>query len=202
MQSSADLVDLIGLVAAGDQAAFSQLYATTNAQLFGIALRVLHSRPDAEDALQEIYFKVWKRAASYRHGDYSPISWLAIIARNQAIDMLRSRAPIAIDISEMADLIGTDLTPEEELVKKSQRAHIDTCIDGLAKNAALIREAYLEGVSYLELAKRHAVPVNTVRTRLRRGLAELRNVGVQRRPRVLAPPMHYDQPQDILHSLT
>src|SRR5487761_2465557 len=94
-QSTAEIDDLIARTALRDRAAFRDLYQRTSAKLFGVALRILKDRSEAEEALQEIYVKIWQRADRYAAGPYSPISWLVAIARNHALDILRARKPVA-----------------------------------------------------------------------------------------------------------
>ena len=175
MHNSADLACMIERVAAGDRAAFDQLYIRTNGKLYGVSLKLLRSRADADEALQETYLKIWRRAASYTHGLYSPISWLSMIARNTAIDMIRARAPRADDIADLSELRGSGPSPEDATLTACQRPQVDLLINGLdALERPLVRDAYVEGLSYDQLAAKYVLPVNTVRTRLRRSLIELR----------------------------
>ena len=176
MHTSPVIASLIERVAKGDRAAFDQLYIRTSGKLYGTCLKLLGSRADADEALQETYLKVWRRAASFTPGLYSPISWLAMIARNQAIDMLRARAPSADDIADLPELRGSGPSPEDATLIACQRRQVDLLIDGLdALKRPLVRDAYVEGLSYDQLAAKYLLPVNTVRTRLRRGLLELRD---------------------------
>ncbi|MFK5073456.1 sigma factor, partial [Klebsiella pneumoniae] len=73
----------------GDEAAFATLYARTNAKLFGIVLRICNERALAEDVLVDVYLTIWRRAGAFEPGRASPITWMATIARNRAIDALR-----------------------------------------------------------------------------------------------------------------
>ena len=91
--ASADIADLIARCSLRDRAAFRTLYQRTSAKLFGVVLRVLKNRAEAEEAIQEVYIKIWQRADRYVPGQYSPISWLVAIARNHALDMIRARRP-------------------------------------------------------------------------------------------------------------
>ncbi len=172
---SQDIADLIARCALRDRAAFRDLYTRTSAKLFGVSLRILKDRSEAEEALQEVYVKIWQRADRYVAGSYSPISWLVAVARNHALDILRARKPVAdeIDVAlEIADL-GPD--PERAAVDRSERTRIDTCLAELdGDKAEAVRGAYLDGYSYDELAERHGVPLNTMRTWLRRSLLKLR----------------------------
>ena len=173
--SSTDIADLIARTALRDRAAFRDLYQRTSAKLFGVSLRILRDRSEAEEALQEVYVKIWQRSDRYVAGSYSPISWLVAVARNHALDTLRSRKPISDDIDvalEIADL-GPD--PEQAAVDGGERLRIEACLGELESDKAeAVRGAYLDGFSYDELAARHNVPLNTMRTWLRRSLIKLR----------------------------
>lgn len=84
-----DIEDLILRVAQGNRAAFQALYDNTSAKLFGVALRVLNDRTEAEEALQEVYVKIWNNAGRYAVNGFSPMTWLITLARNTAVDRLR-----------------------------------------------------------------------------------------------------------------
>ncbi|RUT28222.1 sigma-70 family RNA polymerase sigma factor [Arsenicitalea aurantiaca] len=176
MQGSAgELADLLARTAMRDRAAFKLLYTRTSAKLFGVALRILKDRSEAEEALQEVYVKIWQRADRYQAGGFSPISWLVAIARNHALDVLRARKPVADDLDAALDLADAGPNPEQATVRSGERARIEACLDQLDTDRAdAVRGAYLDGYSYEELASRHSVPLNTMRTWLRRSLLKLR----------------------------
>jgi len=158
-----------------DPAAFDLLYKHTCAKLFGVCLRILGDREEAEEALQEVYVKIWTKADRYAVSQLSPISWLVAIARNHSIDLIRARRPPTVDLAAARDIADTAPWPEELLIESDQQASLTRCIDGLSKDkAAAVRGAYQDGISYAELAKRHNVPLNTMRTWLRRSLIKLR----------------------------
>jgi RNA polymerase sigma-70 factor (ECF subfamily) len=174
-QSTADIADLIARTALRDRAAFRDLYQRTSAKLFGVTLRILRDRSEAEEALQEIYVKIWQRADRYAAGGFSPISWLVAIARNHCLDMLRARKPVADDIDGALDVADAGPNPEQAAIGKGERSRIDTCLAELeGDKAEAVRGAYLDGFSYDELAARFDVPLNTMRTWLRRSLIKLR----------------------------
>ncbi len=175
MQSN-NIADLINRVAIGDRAAFSALYKATNPRLFAICLRILKHRPDAEEALQEVYVRVWQRAETFATGSGSPSTWLAAIARNRAIDIVRARKPVADNIDDAYDLEDDTVgTPEQHAVVADEGRRIDNCMQELeASHARAVRRAYVEGSSYAELAEDLHVPLNTIRTWLRRSLLKLR----------------------------
>jgi RNA polymerase sigma-70 factor (ECF subfamily) len=170
-----EIEDLIAQIALRDRAAFAALYDRTSAKLFGICLRILGDRAEAEDALQEVYLRIWDNANRYAVNGLSPMTWLITVARNRAIDRLRARRAPTQDIADLPDLADAGPTPEQAAVASATRAQIDTCMDELpAERADAVRRAYLDGETYQDLAARHGVPLNTMRTWLRRSLLKLR----------------------------
>lgn len=171
------LAAALSAVANGDRRAFHDVYQRTSAKLYGICCRILGETQDAEDALQEAYVNVWRRAERFDASRASPITWLAAIARNTAIDRLRARgtrstAPID-DAYEVPDPSpGADTLIED--AGDARRLH--GCLGELpGRDAALIRTAFLEGATYPELAARSGEPLGTVKSRIRRALMKLRD---------------------------
>ena len=175
--SSADPIEsLLARVALGDRGAFELLYQRTSAKLFGVCLRILSERAEAEEALQEAYVKIWRNAAQYSQARAGAISWLAAIARNQSIDRLRARRLGAEDIDAAADIGDSRPSPEAEVVAAADRRLLHDCLDELdGSHAAAIRAAYFGGYTYEELARRNAMPLGTIKSWIRRGLAKLRD---------------------------
>ena len=172
---TADIADLIARCALRDRAAFTALYGRTSAKLYGVTLRILRDRSEAEEALQEVYVKIWQRADRYVPGGFSPISWLVAVARNHALDVLRARRPQGEDIDLALEVADAGPNPEQAAANRAERGRIDDCLGQLdADKASAVRGAYLDGYSYEELAERHKVPLNTMRTWLRRSLMRLR----------------------------
>lgn len=171
------LVQALVQVAQGDREALREVYARTSAKLFGVCLRILGDRSEAEDALQEIYLVVWRRAGTFDPGRTSPITWLAVLARNRAIDMLRaSGRPRATEPIERA-LEVPDSEPDAlSLLETDQESgRLMGCVGELEKRQAeAIRAAFFAGLSYPELASRSAVPLGTMKSMIRRGLLRLR----------------------------
>lgn len=173
---SQDIADLIARCALKDRAAFRSLYERTSAKLFGVVLRILRDRSEAEEAIQEVYVKVWQRADRYVAGNTSPISWLVAVARNHSLDILRARRPTSDDIDVALEIPDSGPTPERAAEDSDERSRIDHCLGTLDPDRAdAVRGAYLDGYSYEELASRYAVPLNTMRTWLRRSLLKLKD---------------------------
>lgn len=158
-----------------DRTAFDQLYRQTSAKLFGVCLRVLNDRADAEEALQEVFVKVWTKADRFAISDLSAISWLVAVARNHSIDRIRARRRPTMEIDAALEVADPAPGPEAMAVAGGEKDRIHHCLDELEDDrAAAVRGAYLAGESYAELAERHGVPLNTMRTWLRRSLMKLR----------------------------
>lgn len=170
-----DISTLLASIALRDRQAFDTLYQHTSAKLFGVVLRLLRDRAEAEDALQDVYVKVWRRADQYAVSRASAMSWLIAIARNHAIDRLRARKANHEELDEARAIADDAPSPEAQVEAGGERARIETCMQRLDEGMArAVRGAYLDGYSYQELAERHAVPLNTMRTWLRRSLLKLR----------------------------
>lgn len=175
MGTGPEIEKMLSRVALGDRKAFKSLYDATSPKLFGICLRVLKDRGEAEDALQEIYFKIWRNASGFAAERRNSMAWLAVIARNHAIDRVRARKPQAVDIDDGADIADDQPDPERLAQSASEGRRIERCLQELdVARARAVRGAYVEGYSYAELAREHGVPLNTMRTWLRRSLLKLK----------------------------
>lgn len=171
-----DVSKLIVRVSLRDRQAFDILYRQTSAKLFGVCLRILNDRAEAEDALQEVYVKIWNKADRFAVSDLSPISWLVAVARNHAIDRIRARRAPAAEIDAALEVADPAPGPEAQAVAGAEGERIHRCLEELDRDrAAAVRGAYLKGESYAELAARHGVPLNTMRTWLRRSLMKLKD---------------------------
>ncbi|MEJ6398450.1 sigma-70 family RNA polymerase sigma factor [Yoonia sp. 208BN28-4] len=176
MTTPQDVENMIGRMALGDRQAFSDLYSATSAKLFGVALRVLSNRAEAEDAIQEAYLKIWRNADRYQVNGLSPMTWLITITRNLCIDKLRARKVQGGGMDEAAEIESSAPGPEALAMASSDRARIVDCMGQLDdQKSDAVRRAYLEGETYKELAERYDQPLNTIRTWLRRSLIKLKD---------------------------
>jgi RNA polymerase sigma factor (sigma-70 family) len=175
--ASAQLSAALARVAAGDRAALEIVYRDTSAKLFGVCIRILADRQEAEDVLQEVYITVWHKAAAFDAARASPITWLVAIARNRAIDRLRSgRIRRGAEPIEAANDVGDPSPGAAALFEAAQdHARLAACLEELEeRQKAAIREAFLDGLTYEELAARMGVPLGTMKSWIRRGLLKLR----------------------------
>lgn len=146
-----------------------------SSKLFGVSYRILQHRGDAEEATQEAFVRIWQNASRYQPSRGSGAGWIVTIARNAAIDRLRQRPAPARDVATMLDLADPGPTPEASAAAAQDRGRIERCLGELPPDRArAVRGAYLEGHTYDELAQAAAVPLNTMRTWLRRALIALR----------------------------
>ena len=161
----------------GSRDALAEVYKRSSAKLFGICLRILKSESDAEDTLQDIYVNVWRKAGSFDPSRASPISWLAAIARNRAIDRLRAGGGRRMEpIDDAFDVADDTPTADQALETAEDGERLRRCLGTLdGRSAEAIRSAFWGGQTYADLAARSGVPLGTMKSQIRRGLLRLRD---------------------------
>jgi RNA polymerase sigma-70 factor, ECF subfamily len=176
-EAGANLADLLRRAGAGDRSAFSTLYERTSAKLFGVIRRICTSEEAAREVLQETYVLIWKSASSFNPSLASPIAWMARIARNKAIDVRRLQAERISYLGVELDLDapGFDPDPLASAMRNEELRRLTDCLKGLAADRReMILMAYYNGLSREEIGARFDRPANTVKTHLRRALAQLK----------------------------
>ncbi len=171
-----DVAPLLRAVASGDRVAFERLYQAASPRLFGICMRVLGNRDDAEDVLQEVFVSIWHKAGQFDNSRASAMPWLAMIARNRAIDRLRQRPEIAhAPIEEQPELADHGPSPATINEQWQDNARLGECLEQLESDRRrLLRQAFFDGLTYDELARRIGSPLGTVKSWIRRSLLQLR----------------------------
>jgi RNA polymerase sigma-70 factor (ECF subfamily) len=175
-------LELLRRIATRDHAALAELYDRHSQLAYSLIMRILRSQSDAEDVLQETFVRVWLRADTYDPLRGSPAAWLLRIARNRAIDRLRARraqptvaVPPGADAPSAMEPITSD-TPETALESHTTAGMVRTALAALTPaQRELIEAAFFEGYTHTALATRFGVPLGTVKTRIRTGLAALRD---------------------------
>src|SRR5579859_7474939 len=163
---------LIARIRAGDQSAMADLYDRYAGMVYSVALRVLASTAAAEDVVQEVFLQLWRNPQAFNaeRGRLAP--WLAVIARNRAIDLLRKR-PMESDIDELPISTGVDLESDS-----AQKLAIEKVRGVLAQlppdQRKALEMAYFEGMTHTEIAGKTGEPLGTIKTRIRTGLLALR----------------------------
>lgn len=159
-----------------DQKAFAELYRRTSSKLFGVCLRMLRDRGEAEEVLQETYATVWRRASSFDASKASAITWLVTLSRNKAIDRLRQhREELMDDPSRLDEIVDEQATPAADAQTSQEYRQLQHCLDELEpQQQSSVREAFFSGATYNELATRCKVPLGTMKSWIRRSLMQLR----------------------------
>ena len=168
-------VTLIERIVARDPSAVADLYDRHSRLLYGLILRILRDRSEAEEVLQEVFVAVWDRAETYDAAVGAPAGWLVRIARNRAIDRLRTNASRMRTMESVSFEIRSSENPETSASLGEQQRAIARALDAIPREQRdLILDAYYLGLTQSELAARHKLPLGTVKTRIRTGLLTLR----------------------------
>jgi RNA polymerase sigma-70 factor, ECF subfamily len=159
----------------GSRSAFRKLFELSSPKTYGILMRVLRNRSDADEVFQEVYLRIWTKSFLFDPARAHAECWISHMARHAAIDRLRAvgRRP---QLEQYDDAFQSeDPGPEQTAVLQSEVRLMTTCLDRLDQNHRdAVRLAYVEGASYDELALRFDVPINTMKSWLRRSLRRLR----------------------------
>ncbi|HLC42618.1 MAG TPA: sigma-70 family RNA polymerase sigma factor [Methylomirabilota bacterium] len=172
-----DPSDLIKRIAQGDRESFGRFYDLYAPLVFTLATRVLRSRTEAEDLLQDVFLQAWRQAGSYEKGRGSPEAWLITITRSRAIDKLRSvrrrdKGIVPSDDPAYSETAGRVESGEKE---SEAKVMVGSALARLPDAQARVLElAYFDGMSQSEIAARLGEPLGTVKTRMRDGLERLR----------------------------
>lgn len=170
------LAAALGEAGAGDVLALRRVYDLTSAKLFGICLRISGDREAAEDILQDVYVKIWRRAATFDASRASAVSWLATIAHNAAIDWRRAQLRHDAAPEGAFDTVADDAPRADEvMMQDEQRLRLLACLNGLERqHAEAIRSTFLSGLTYQQLADHLQTPLGTIKSWIRRGMLKLK----------------------------
>ena len=165
-------------IAARDEAALAQLYDRYRVILFGLLMRILGNREEAEDVLQEVFLQVWRKADDFDETRGRPFTWLVTLGRSRGIDRLRSLAS-----RERVAEAGAREAPEEvsdaatDAFLSEQRGLVNNALAQLPdEQKGPLMLAYFDGLTQSEIATRLGAPLGTVKTRMRTGLIRLREM--------------------------
>ena len=172
---------LLEKIALRDQSAFSQLYDASSRLVYGLILRLVRDPAVAEDISMEVYMQVWRTAASYDTTRGSVNAWLITVARSRAIDWIRS-SKARFDqqkqtLEDAPELKDTKADPETHVLISDRASVVRKALDHLpADQRHLIELAYFSGLSQTEMAEQLALPLGTVKSRVRLGMSRLREL--------------------------
>src|SRR6185503_9766968 len=165
-------VELLHAVARGDESALARLYDHYRLILFGLLARILNSREEAEDVLQEVFLQVWRRAGDFDEKRGRPFTWLVTLARSRAIDRLRvlaSRQRLADSAAQ--EVAGEASDAVADTLHAEQREIVARALATLPEEQRrTLKLAYLEGLTQSEIAAKLGSPLGTVKTRMRAGM--------------------------------
>ncbi len=176
MVTETTVEELLTRVSRQDAVAFRALYDRTAPKLLGIALRILKRRDVAEDVVQDVFVKLWNGSAVFDPVLGSGGAFLATIARNRALDLLRRKSEqVSTDDTEFDTLVDLTPSPETTAADRSDLRALLACLDQLADGPRrAILAAYLDGASGEEIASRLKTPIGTIKSWIHRGLAAVR----------------------------
>jgi len=175
------LLDVIRCVASADQGALGELYDATSPTVFGLVRRIVGDYSVAEEVTLDVYTQVWRLASAYLEDKGSPLTWLLMLARNRAIDHLRSRAR-RVKAQELPIEVAFDHShpspdPETAAISGSRRKIVrDILADLEPEQIAMLQLAFFEGLNHGEIAARTGIPLGTVKTRIRTAMMRMREL--------------------------
>ncbi|MDQ5846034.1 MAG: sigma-70 family RNA polymerase sigma factor [Acidobacteriota bacterium] len=171
-------VELLHAVARGDEAALARLYDQYRTILFGLLVRILNSRDEAEDVLQDVFIQLWRRAADFDEQRGRPFTWLVTLARSRAIDRLRqfgSRQRLVDGAAENQPEQVSDALADA--ARSEQKELVDRALAELPEDQRHpLMLAYYDGLTQSEIASRLGTPLGTIKTRMRSGMTKLRGL--------------------------
>jgi RNA polymerase sigma-70 factor (ECF subfamily) len=163
---------LISAIRSGDQSAMAALYDRYSSIVYSVALRVLADTGAAEDVLQDVFMQLWRNPGLFDPSRGSLGAWMAVIARNRAIDALRKRRP-ENDVEDVVISVETDLAAEADRARAAEK--VRSVLGSMpGPQRAALEMAYFEGLTHTEIAAKTGEPLGTIKTRIRAGLTTLR----------------------------
>ncbi len=171
------LASLVGNMCRGDKLALESLYEATVGKLYALASAMLRNPQDAEEVVCETYAQAWETAASFDPSRASAMAWLLMMCRSRALDSLRRRRTRgeSFDIAGFEGVAETLQQPEELLAIMQRSSRVHSALASLTtERRQLVSLAFLRDLTHQEIADATGLPLGTVKSHLRRALAQLR----------------------------
>jgi RNA polymerase sigma factor (sigma-70 family) len=174
--SAIDAEEALRRCAAGDRTALRALYEREAPQMLGVAIRILRRRALAEEAVQDAFVQIWRKASTFDSNLGSGRTWVYSILRNRALNILRDEGRTdPTDDFEPFALESEEVDPEAAVARLSDAGALKRCLERLdPRRRASIVLAYMHGLTHAELAGRLGVPLGTVKSWIRRSLVALK----------------------------
>jgi RNA polymerase sigma factor (sigma-70 family) len=180
------LIALLDRIAERDETALRELYDITSRKLYGLALRMMGKHEYAEEVLQECYLNVWRIASEYRVSLSPPLGWMSVIVRSRSLDMLRKLSAQmdgktqSIDDEQAQEIVSEEIGLLDSAMASQEASALHGCLSRIeAQQREVIVWAYFRDMSHSELANTFRLPIGTVKTWIRRGLAQLKTCMAQ-----------------------
>jgi len=181
--NSDDEIELMKRIQARDEQALEKLYDLYNRLLFGMVISIVKKREEAEDVLQEIFVKIWNKAESFNPDRGNVYSWIVTVARNKAIDRIRSKGyktqkKQSVSIHEpLFSLEGDKHDPMETTIFSDRAELVKKALGKIPeKQSEVIKIAYYRGMTQSEISDHLDIPLGTVKTRTRQGMIKLKRI--------------------------
>jgi RNA polymerase sigma-70 factor (ECF subfamily) len=159
----------------GDETALGNLYDESKSLVYGVGMRVLNDKADAEEVTLDVYTQVWRSAKDYDGSRGSPSAWLVLLARSRAIDRIRARASRSRLEAPLEGDFRAAEGAEETMWMREERARIRKALEKLGpEQRRLVELAFFSGFTHSELAARLNLPLGTVKTRIRAAMGRLK----------------------------
>lgn len=175
-------VELVRAIAQGDEQALATLYDRHGPTLFGLLLRILNDRSEAEDVLQDVFVQVWQEACRFDESRGRPFTWLVTIARSRAIDRVRARGSRDRKESEASRTSWEAVYDiADDAIRSEESEMIHRALNEIPEEQReVLLLAYFQGLSQSEIAARTGAPLGTIKTRMRAGIKRLKAILCQR----------------------
>jgi RNA polymerase sigma-70 factor (ECF subfamily) len=177
-QPQTDDLELVLGIARRESEAFAAFYDRHASRIFALLYRLLGERAEAEDALQDTFWQVWRQAGTHDSSRGTPMAWLVQIARSRGLDRLRQARTRAQrdggSVDDMQERLPADQTTENDVIARESQQTIRRRLAALpADQQEVITLAYFDGLTHQEIAERLKIPLGTIKTRIRLGMRKL-----------------------------
>jgi RNA polymerase sigma factor (sigma-70 family) len=170
------VTDILRRCAGGDKSALRRLFESEAPRMIGVAERILRRRALAEEATQDAFVQIWRKAESFDAALGNGRTWIYTIVRNRALSILRNESRTELySTPETFERASEDDDPETAVLKLGESSRLRLCLDKLEplrRNAIVL--AYTRGLSHGELAGKLGLPLGTIKSWIRRGMASLK----------------------------